>query len=184
MSKRVCFYGECMPIPGVVVRDEITKEPKERDPDVKKKLDRVIALLEELAKQKRPAPTDALTEKKAQRRENARRLRERDAKAKKYETPEDRVTVPAKFLEDAIRRAYYEAACENSQAAYAARNPHKDQQDAPQDTRVQYPHKPRQRAPWEDRLATTDSASRFLIICEQSQAAYEARNPHKKGVKR
>jgi len=23
MSKRVCFYGECMPIPGVVVRDEI-----------------------------------------------------------------------------------------------------------------------------------------------------------------
>ena len=183
MSKRVCFYGECMTIPGVVVRDEITKEPKERDPDVKKKLDRVISLLEELAKEKRPAPADVMAAKKAQRRENARRLRERDAKAKKYETPEDRVTVPAKFLEDAIRQAYYEAACENSQAAYAARNPHKAQQDAPQDTRVQYPHKPRQRAPWEDRLATQDSASGFMIICEQVETAYAARNPHKKGVK-
>lgn len=175
MSKRVCFYGECMPIPGVVVRDEITKEPKERDPDVKKKLDRVISLLEELAKQKRPAPTDALTEKKAQRRENARRLRERDAK---MGTPNDDGMTS---LLDAIRQAAYEANCDFAQAAYAARNPHKDQQDAPQDTRVQYPHKPRQRAPWENLLATTDSASRFLIICQESEDAYAARNPHKRG---
>lgn len=174
MSKRVCFYGECMPIPGVVVRDEITKEPKERDPDVKKKLDRVIALLEELAKEKRPAATDVMAAKKAQRRENARRLRERNAK---MDTPNDDGMTS---LLDAIRQATYEANCEFAQAAYAARNPHKDQQDAPQDTRVQYPHKPRQRAPWEDRLATTDSSSRFLIMCEQSQAAYAARNPHKK----
>ena len=179
MGKRVFLYGERMTIPQTFVRDEITKAPKERDPDVEKKLARVIALLEELAKEKRPAATDVMAAKKAQRRENARRLRERDAKAKKYETPEDRVTVPAKFLEDAIRRAYYETACENSQAAYAARNPHKDQQDAPKDTRVQYPHKPRQRAPWEERLATTDSSSRFLIMCEQSENAYAARNPHK-----
>lgn len=174
MSKRVCFYGECMPIPGVVVRDEITKEPKERDPDVKKKLDRVIALLEELAAGKRPTATDVMAAKKAQRRENARRLRERDAK---MGTPNDDGMTS---LLDAIRQATYEANCDFAQAAYAARNPHKDQQDAPKDTRVQYPHKPRQRAPWEDRLATTDSASRFLIICEQSQAAYAARNPHKK----
>lgn len=178
MSKRVCFYGECMPIPGVVVRDEITKESKERDPDVRKKLDRVIALLEELAKEKRPAATDVMSAKKAQRRENARRLRERDAKMGTHNDG------AMKSLLDAIRQATYEANCEFAQAAYAARNPHKDQQDAPQDTRVQYPHKPRQRAPWEDRLATQDGESRFLIICEQSQAAYEARNPHKKGVKR
>lgn len=175
MSKRVCFYGECMPIPGVVVRDEITKEPKERDPDMKKKLDRVIALLEELAKEKRPAATDVMSAKKAQRRENARRLRERNAK---MDTPNDDGMTS---LLDAIRQATYEANCDFAQAAYAARNPHKDQQDAPQDTRVQYPHKPRQRAPWEDRLATTDSSSRFLIMCEQSENAYAARNPHKRG---
>ena len=174
MSKRVCFYGECMPIPGVVVRDEITKEPKERDPDVEKKLARVIALLEELAKERHPAATDVMAAKKAQRRENARRLRERDAKMGAHNDG------AMKSLLDAIRQATYEANCDFAQAAYAARNPHKDQQDAPKDTRVQYPHKPRQRAPWEDRLATTDSASRFLIICEQSQAAYAARNPHKK----
>lgn len=175
MSKRVCLYGECMPIPGVVVRDEITKEPKERDPDVKKKLDRVIALLEELAKEKRPAATDVMAAKKAQRLENARRLRERDAK---MGTPNDDGMTS---LLDAIRQATYEANCDFAQAAYAARNPHKDQQDAPKDTRVQYPHKPRQRAPWEDRLATTDSAGRFLIMCEQSESAYAARNPHKRG---
>lgn len=180
MSKRVCLYGECMPIPGVVVRDEITKEPKERDPDVKKKLDRVISLLEELAKEKRPAAADIMAAKKAQRQENARRLRERDTKARKYETPEDRVTVPAKFLEDAIRRACFEAACESSAAAYAMRNPHKAQQDAPRDDRLQYPHKPRQREAWEDRLATRDSGARFMTACEQAEAAYAARNPHKR----
>lgn len=179
MSKRICFYGECMPIPGVVVRDEITKEPKERDPDVEEKLARVVALLEKLVEEDRPA-VDVMAAKKQQRRENARRLRERNAKAKKYEDPEDRVTVPARFLGDAIRQAAFEAACEVSQAAYAARNPHKAQQDEPQENRVQYPHKPRQRAPWEDRLAAQDSASGFMIICEQVEAAYAARNPHKR----
>lgn len=174
MSKRVFLHGECMPIHRVVVRDEITKEPKERDPDVEKKLARVIALLEELAKEKRPAATDVMAAKKAQRRENARRLRERDAKMGTHNDG------AMKSLLDAIRQATYEANCEFAQAAYAARNPHKDQQDAPQDTRVQYPHKPRQREAWEGRLAAQDSASRFLIICEESENAYAARNPHKR----
>ena len=140
---------------------------------LKKKLDRVISLLEELAKEKRPAATDVMAAKKAQRRENARRLRERNAK---MDTPNDDGMTS---LLDAIRQATYEANCDFAQAAYAARNPHKDQQDAPKDTRVQYPHKPRQRAPWEDRRSTKDSSSRFLIMCEQSESAYAARNPHK-----
>lgn len=176
MSKRVCFYGECMPIPGVVVRDEITEQPKrrepaqpkKRDPKLEAKLARVVELLEKLVAEDRPAATDVMSAKKAQRRENARRLR-------------DQGTDSLAFLQDAIRQAAYEAACEGSQAAYAARNPHKAQQDEPRDTRVQYPHKPRQRAPWEERLATTDSSSRFLIMCEQSESAYAARNPHKRG---
>ena len=209
MSKRICFYGECMPIPGVVVRDEITKEPKERDPDVEAKLARVVALLEKLVEEDRPAETDVMAAKKQQRRENARRLRERNAKAKKYEDPEDRVTVPAEFLEksdvvaarkkmyqenakrmlekspeyrlnDALRKLEYEQRCRDAENAYSARNPHKAQQDEPQENRVQYPHKPRKRAPWEDRLATQDSASGFMIICEQVEAAYAARNPHKR----
>ena len=179
MGKRVFLYGERMTIPQTFVRDEITEQHKKRDPKLEAKLARVVELLEKLVAEDRPAAADVMAAKKAQRRENARRMRERDAKAKKYETPEDRVTVPAKFLEDAIRQATYEANCDFAQAAYAARNPHKDQQGAPQDTRVQYPHKPRQRAPWEDRLATTDSSSRFLIMCEQSENAYAARNPHK-----
>lgn len=171
MNNRRMVYTTPIPLPKMaMVRDQAPQ----RDPDMKKKLDRVIALLEELAKEKRPAATDVMAAKKAQRRENARRLRERDAKMGTHN--DDAMT----SLLDAIRQATYEANCDFAQAAYAARNPHKDQQDAPKDTRVQYPHKPRQRAPWEDRLATTDSASRFLIICEQSQAAYEARNPHKK----
>lgn len=168
MSKRVCFYGECMPIPGVVVRDEITEQPKKRDPELEKKLAQVVALLEKLVAEDRPAVTDVMAAKKKQRHENARRLRDRD-------------TDSMKFLQDAIRQATYEANCDFAQAAYAARNPHKGQQDAPKDTRVQYPHKPRQRAPWEDRLATTDSSRRFLIMCEQSENAYAARNPHKRG---
>lgn len=171
MNNRRMVYTTPIPLPKMVmVRDQAPQ----RDPDVEKKLDRVIALLEELAKEKRPAATDVMSAKKAQRRENARRLRERDAK---MGTPNDDGMTS---LLDAIRQAAYEANCDFAQAAYAARNPHKDQQDAPKDTRVQYPHKPRQRAPWEDRLATTDSSSRFLIMCEQSQAAYAARNPHKK----
>lgn len=168
----VLFYEKPIPLPKMVmVKDQA---PKKRDPELEKKLARVVALLEKLVAEDRPAATDVMSAKKAQRRENARRLRERDAK---MDTPNDDGMTS---LLDAIRQATYEANCDFAQAAYAARNPHKDQQDAPQDTRVQYPHKPRQRAPWEDRLATTDSASRFLIICEQSQAAYEARNPHKK----
>lgn len=171
MNNRRMVYTTPIPLPKMaMVRDQAPQ----RDPDVEKKLARVIALLEELAKEKRPAAADVMAAKKAQRRENARRLRERDAKMGAHNDG------AMKSLLDAIRQATYEANCDFAQAAYAARNPHKDQQDAPQDTRVQYPHKPRQRAPWEDRLATTDSASRFLIICEQSQAAYAARNPHKK----
>ena len=177
MNNMRMFYTTPIPLPKMVmVKDQVPQ----RDPDVEKKLARVVALLEKLVEEDRPAETDVMAAKKQQRRENARRLRERNAKAKKYETPEDRVTVPARFLEDAIRQAAFEAACEVSQAAYAARNPHKAQQDEPQENRVQYPHKPRQRAPWEDRLATQDSSSGFMIICEQVEAAYAARNPHKR----
>ena len=172
MSKRICFYGECMPIPGVAVRDEITKAPKERDPKLEAKLARVVELLEKLVD--RPAVSDVMAAKKAQRRENARRLRERDAR---MDTPNDDGMTS---LLDAIRQATYEANREFAQAAYAARNPHKAQQDAPRETRLQYPHKPRQREPWEERLATTDGASRFLLICQESEEAYAARNPHKR----
>lgn len=69
---------------------------------------------------------------------------------------------------------------EVAQWAYAARNPHKAQQDATRDNRLQYPHKHRQREAWEDRLAAHDSAARFMTACEQSEAAYAARNPHKR----
>ena len=166
MGKRVFLYGERMTIPQTFVRDEITAQPKKRDSKLEAKLARVVELLEKLVAEDRPAAADVMAAKKQQRQENARRLRDRD-------------TDSMKFLQDAIRQAAYEANCDFAQAAYAARNPHKAQQDAPQDTRVQYPHKPRQRAPWEDRLATTDSSSRFLIMCEQSENAYAARNPHK-----
>ena len=170
MNNRRMVYTTPIPLPKMLmVRDQAPQ----RDPDVKKKLDRVISLLEELAKEKRPAATDVMAAKKAQRRENARRLRERNAK---MDTPNDDGMTS---LLDAIRQATYEANCDFAQAAYAARNPHKAQQDAPKDTRVQYPHKPRQRAPWEDRRSTKDSSSRFLIMCEQSESAYAARNPHK-----
>lgn len=183
MSKpiRRMAYTSPMPLPRMcLVNDQAPQQPQKRDPEVERKLARVVALLEKLVNEDRPAAADVMAAKKAQRQENARRLRERDTKARKYETPEDRVTVPAKFLEDAIRRACFEAACESSAAAYAMRNPHKAQQDAPRETRVQYPHKPRQREPWEDRLAAHDSANRFLIVCEQSEAEYAARNPHKR----
>ena len=167
MSKRVFIYGERMTIPGTFVRDEITEQPKKRDTKLEAKLAKVVELLEKLVAEDRPA-VDVMAVKKQQRHENARRLRDTDSLA---------------FLQDAIRQAAYEAACEGSQAAYAARNPHKaKQKDTAQDTRLQYPHKPRQREPWEDRLATMDS--RFLIICQESEDAYAARNPHKKGVKR
>ena len=185
MSKRVMWYGERMTIPRTFVRDEITEQPKrrepaqpkKRDPKLEAKLARVVELLEKLVAEDRPAVTDVMAAKKQQRHENARRLRG----AEKFESSEDRVTVPAKYFEDAIRQAVFEAACEGSQAAYAARNPHKAQKDAPQENRVQYPHQPRQRERWEERLETADSASRFLIACEQSQSAYAARNPHKRG---
>ena len=117
MGKRVFLYGERMTIPQTFVRDEITAQPKNRDPKLEAKLARVVDCLEKLVAEDRPAATDVMAAKKAQRRENARRLRERNAKAKKYEDTEDRVTVPARFLEDAIRQAAFEAACEGSQAA-------------------------------------------------------------------
>lgn len=167
----VMFFEKPIPLPKMVMVTD--QAPEQLPPELKEKLSRVIALLEKLVAEDRPAAADVMAAKKAQRRENARRLRERDAK---YETPEDRVTVPAKFLEDAIRQAAYEAACEARQAAYAARNPHKAQQDAPQETRLQYPHKPRRPEAWEDRLATRDSA---MSICQQCEAAYARRNPHK-----
>ena len=168
MSKRICFYGECMPISGVSVRDGITVRPKKADPKLEAKLARVVELLEKLVAEKRPAVTDVMAAKKQQRHENARRLREHG-------------TDSMKFLQDAIRQAAYEAACEGAQSAYAARNPHKAQQDEPRDTRVQYPHKPRKREPWEDRLSTRDSArrSRYEKLCRDSESAYAARNPHK-----
>lgn len=175
MSKARMFFTESFPIHGrIATRDQA---PQRRDPEIERKLARVVSLLEKLVAEDRPA-VDVMAAKKAKRRENARRLRG----SEKFESSEDRVTVPAKYFEDAIRQAVFEAACEGAQAAYAARNPHKaQQQDAPQENRVQYQHKPRQRERWEKRLETTDSASRFLIACEQSQSAYAARNPHKRG---
>lgn len=158
MSKRVCFYGEPMTIPRTFVRDEITAQPKKRTPELEAKLSQVVDLLEKLVAENRREVTN---KKKSQRREQG--------------------TDSLSFLQDAIRQAAFEAACEATQTAYAARNPHKAQKDAPQETRVQYPHKPRQREPWEDRLSVQDGANHFLFICEQSHNAYAARNPHKRG---
>lgn len=160
----VLFYEKPIPLPKMVrVWDQA---PDQLSPELEAKLARVVSLLEKLVED-RPAVADVMSEKKRQRHENARRLRNRD-------------TDSMKFLQDAIRQAAFEAACEGSQAAYTARNPHTAQQDEPQERRVQYPHKPRQREPWEDRLAAQDSASRFLIICEEAENAYAARNPHKR----
>ena len=171
MNNRRMVYTTPIPLPKMVmVKDQA---PKKRDPKLEAKLARVVELLEKLVAEDRPAAADVMGAKKAQRRENARRLQERDAK---MGTHNDGAMAS---LLDAIRQATYEANCDFAQAAYAARNPHKAQQDEPRDTRVEYPHKPRQREPWEERLATTDSGSRFLLICEQSEAAYAARNPHK-----
>ena len=165
MNNRRMVYTTPIPLPKMVmVKDQA---PKKRDPKLEAKLARVVELLEKLVAEDRPA-VDVMAAKKQQRHENARRLR-------------DQGTDSMAFLRDAIRQAAYEAACEGSQAAYAARNPHKaKQKDTAQETRVQYPHKTRQRAPWEERMATTDSSSRFLIMCEQSENAYAARNPHKR----
>lgn len=174
MSKRICFYGECMPIPGVPVRDEITAQPKKADPKTEAKLARVVELLEKLVAEDRPAATDVMTAKKSQRRENARRLREQW----RFETSEDRVTLPGKYFQDSARLTAFEKSCRDIQAAYADRNPHK--QKGPRESRLQYPHKPRQREPWEGRLAAQDSTAQFMTACEQAAEAYAARNPHKR----
>ena len=86
MSKRVMWYGERMTIPRTFVRDEITEQPKrrepaqpkKRDPKLEAKLARVVELLERLVAEDRPAVTDVMAAKKARERENARRLRDRD----------------------------------------------------------------------------------------------------------
>ncbi|WP_209346283.1 hypothetical protein [Flavonifractor sp. AGMB03687] len=177
MSKpiRRMAYTSPMPLPRMcLVNDQAPQQPQKRDPEVERKLARVVALLEKLVNEDRPAAADVMAAKKAQRQENARRLRERNAK---MDTPNDDGMTP---LLDAIRRACFETECESSAAAYAMRNPHKAQQDAPGDDRLQYPHKPRQREAWEDRLATRDSGARFMTACEQAEAAYAARNPHKR----
>lgn len=157
-------YTTPIPLPEMVmVRDQAP----ELSPEVRRKLDRVIALLEKLVNEDRPA-VDLMAAKKAQRRENVRRLRD----VKRRSLSDGGLGA----LDDAIRQADYEAA----QEAYAARNPHKVQQDVPRDNRLQYPHKHRQREAWEDRLAAHDSAARFMTACEQAEAAYAARNPHKR----
>lgn len=157
----VPFFEKPIPLPKMVrVWDQ---QPQKRDPELDRKLARVVALLEELVGETHPA-VDVMAEKRKQKQENARRLRERNARQKQYETPEDRVTVPARFLQDALRQAAYEEVCRRAEKSYSARNP----------------HKPRQRAEWETRLATRDSESRFMTACEQAQAAYAARNPHKR----
>lgn len=168
MHKNRVFYTENFPIlTRVAAKDQAP--PQRRDPKLEAKLSRIVALLEKLVAEDRPAVTDVMAAKKQQRHENARRLREHG-------------TDSMKFLQDAIRQAAYEAACEGAQAAYTSRNPHKAQQDEPQETRVQYPHKPRQREPWESRIHyTQDSArrSRYEKLCRDSESAYAARNPHK-----
>lgn len=157
-------YDKPLPLTRVV-KDQAP--PQRRDPKMEAKLSRIVALLEKLVAEDRPAVTDVMAAKKQQRRENARRLRDRD-------------TDSMKFLQDAIRQAAYEAACEGAQAAYASRNPHKAQQDETQETRVQYPHKPRQREPWENRVRYTKDSARYEKLCRDSESAYAARNPHKK----
>lgn len=157
-------YTTPIPLPKMVmVRDQAT----ELSPEIRQKLDRVIALLEKLVAEDRPAVADIMSEKKRQRHENARRLRDRGM---------DGLT----SLQDAIRRAEFDALCEFAESAYSDRNPHKKQREVPRDSRVQYPHQPRQREPWEGRLAAQDSTARFMTACEQSEAAYAARNPHKR----
>lgn len=166
MHKNRVFYTENFPIfTRVATKDQAP--PQRRDPKMEAKLSRIVALLEKLAAEDRPAVTDVMSAKKRQRRENARRLRDRD-------------TDSMKFLQDAIRQAAYEAACEGAQAAYASRNPHKAQRDEPQETRVQYPHKPRQREPWENRVRYAQDSARYEKLCRDSESAYAARNPHKR----
>lgn len=75
-----------------------------------------------------------------------------------YETPEDRVTVPARLMQDSARR--YRTVCEEAENAYADRNPHKSKRPTTRTAR--------------------DSARRPMTICEQCEAAYAARNPHKR----
>lgn len=74
-----------------------------------------------------------------------------------YETPEDRVTVPARLMQDSARR--YRTVCEESESAYASRNPHKGKESRATEAR--------------------DSARRPMSIYEEVEAAYAARNPHK-----
>ena len=66
------FFTENFPICGrIATKDEAPR----RSPEIQRKLARVIALLEELVSETRPA-VDVMAAKKAQRRENARRLAE------------------------------------------------------------------------------------------------------------
>ena len=119
----VMFFEKPIPLPKMVmVRDQA---PQQMTPETKLKLALVVELLEQLVAEDRPA--DVMGAKKAQRRENARRLLEHG-------------TDSMKFLQDAIRQAAYEATCEGIQAAYAARNP----------------HKARKREAWEERLSIRD----------------------------
>lgn len=161
----VLFYEKPIPLPKMVrVWDQA---PEQLSPELEKKLAQVVSLLEKLVAEDRPAVADVMSEKKRQRHENARRLRERGM-------------CGLTSLQDAIRRAEFDALCEFAESAYSDRNPHKKQREVPRDSRVQYPHQPRQREPWEGRLAAQDGTARFMTACEQSEAAYAARNPHKR----
>jgi hypothetical protein len=66
---------------------------------------------------------DVMVAKKEMQRENARRLLK--DKRPRYESPEDKVTVPAKYFQDSARPTDYEKMCAEAEANYAAFNPHK-----------------------------------------------------------
>ena len=157
MSRARMFFTESFPIHGrIATRDQA---PERLSPELEKKLAQVVSLLEKLVvAEDRPAVADVMSEKKRQRHENARRLR-------------DRGMGGLTSLQDAIRRAEFDALCEFAESAYSDRNPHRKQREVPRDSRVQYPHQPRQREAWEGRLAAQDSTARFMTACEQSEAA-------------
>lgn len=160
----------------VVTFDEDRARPSE-DAALSRKLDKILHILEREIKGDRPTPQQSLEAAIAEIMEKydyADELRRhgvnltpeairRDYDAENphmrkdgkfgYEGAEDRVTVPARK---------FERMCADTEAAYAARNPHKCRDKRPA-TRT-----------------ARDSARRPMSICEQCEAAYAARNPHKK----
>lgn len=179
VPRRRTAYG-----PGVVVTFDEDKRTAPRSVDAAniKKIDKILGLVEQMLKRElaqQPRAKSLMEEI-----EDLAAMYERDARQQGinpfpealgrdydaenphmrkdgkfgYETPEDRVTVPARLMQDSARR--YRTVCEEAESAYAARNPHKSGRNTAGTAR--------------------DSARRPMTICEQCEAAYAARNPHKR----